>query len=59
MKKKVKIEAAIKNADFSETYFNGSEIKSLIIPCGAKNKVRNNGNGCVKKPWEKILTVLV
>ena len=49
MKKKVKIEAAIKNADFSETYFNGSEIKSLIIPCGAKNKVRNNGNGCVKK----------
>ena len=48
-KKKITIEIAIKNGDDSETYFNGSETKSWIIPYGAKSKVLINGNGCVTK----------
>ena len=36
---------AVLNADGSLTYFNGSEIKSLIIPYGAWNKVLIKGKG--------------
>ncbi|MGZ0997797.1 hypothetical protein ACXOTX_08940, partial [Streptococcus thermophilus] len=33
-KKNIIVDIAIKNADGSLTYFNGSETKSLIIPYG-------------------------
>ena len=48
-KKNIIVEIAIKNADGSLTYFNGSETKSLIIPYGAWNKVLIKGKGWVIK----------
>ena len=48
-KKNIIVDIAIKNADGSLTYFNGSETKSLIIPYGAWNKVLIKGKGWVIK----------